>query len=256
MLALQDLAYSRSYIGFSFHGQPNASLQATYLTVLLNSPLFLYFILMTSSKLGCERSTLQKVEAEAFPICPFEQLSARQLELLKNIERAILKKDDNRDSLAQTFVRDIYKIRSADLALIEDRLAYSMPFGATRKRAASEPKPEEAEIFREALINGLAPFDMSAHPIQVELFEPSVMSPWRFLRVGGFANRSNPSAKELLDAAALGDMLDASRVEIPYGDALYLGILNQGRFWTRTAARTLSLDLVRRGHPVLSRGAA
>jgi len=256
ILALKDVAYSRSYIGFSFHGQPDAQLRATYLTVIFNSPLFLYFILMTSSKLGCERNTLQKIEIEKFPIYPFDMLSTTQIELLKEIEHNIHNNDknNNRDMMAQLFIRDIYSLRLADLTLIEDRLAYSMPFLSSQKRAILEPRPSETQAFHEALTNGLTSFDMSHSPIQIDLLEPSIVSPWRFLRIGDPSNKPCLSIKELLSAVAVADMLDASRVEVLRKDELYLGILNQGRFWTRTAARTLALDIVQRNHPILSRG--
>lgn len=256
MLALQDVAYSRSYIGFSCNAMKDAQANAVYLTVIFNSPLFLYFILMTSSKLGVERSTLQKIEAEQFPIPPLQTLTARQHDALTDIAKAIKSGATGVETLSHNFICDLYSLRPADTTLIRDRLRYGMPFKAARAEATKCPDEQQAAEFCRMLRSGLSPFDMSNTSLEVEPLAATSWSPWRFLRIGGADDASMPTDRHLLASVALGDMLDASSIEIPQGEMLYVGILNQRRFWTSTAARTLALDLIRRGHKVLSRGTA
>lgn len=256
MLALRDVAYSRSYIGFSCKAMPEPQASATYLTVIFNSPLFLYFILMTSSKLGVERSTLQKIEAEQFPVPPLDSLTRQQRDALSEIGDAIKSGSTQIDSLSYDFIRDLYRLRPADSALIRDRLRYGLPFLAARKEAIKAPTDQIASEYAKALMSALAPFDMSDTPISVEPLPATSWSPWRFLRIGGCQDATMPTERHLLASLALGDMLDASLIEIPDGEVLYVGILNQRRFWTHTSARTFALDIIRRGHKILSRGTA
>jgi len=256
MLALEDVIYSRSYIGFSCNALEEPKTSAVYLTTIFNSQLFLYFILMTSSKLGVERSTLQKVEAEQFPIPPLESLTSKQRAALSDIELAIAKKSLHLDTLSSDFVRDLYRLRPADIILIRDRLQYGMPFNASRKKAVMHANMKQTEEFCKTLRSNLSPFDLSDSELTVEALPANSWSPWQFLSVGGRKGTDVPTGRHLLASVALGDMLDASLIEIPQGDMLYVGILNQRRFWTPTAARTLALDLIRRGHKILSRGNA
>lgn len=256
MLALQDVAYSRSYIGFSCHDLPAPQTSAIYLTTIFNSPLFLYFILMTSSKLGVERSTLQKIEADKFPVPPLASLSKAQRASLDKIGRALKSESEEVASLSEDFIRDMYRLRSADVALIADRLRYAMPFHSSRKDAVKHPSEPQAVAFCKSLLSGLAPFDLSESALVCEVLPSTSWSPWRFLRIGDAHRGPAPTTRHLLASVAVGDMLDASLIEIPQGQNLYVGILNQRRFWTATAARTLALDLIRRGHFILSRGTA
>jgi hypothetical protein len=256
MLALEDVAYSRSYIGFSCHQLQAPQASAIYLTTIFNSPLFLYFILMTSSKLGVERSTLQKIEADQFPVPPLTSLSKAQRAALDKIGRALKSGSDEIERLSQDFIRELYQLRSADITLIADRLRYAMPFQSSRKEAVKHPSEAQASAFCKTLAAGLTPFDLSTTPLVAEALTATSWSPWRFLRIGGVQTGTAPTTRHLLASVALGDMLDASLIEIPQGEDLYVGILNQRRFWTATAARTLALDLIRRGHSILSRGNA
>ncbi len=256
ILALEDVAYSRSYIGFSCKAVDEPIATAVYLTAIFNSPLFLYFILMTSSKLGVERSTLQKIEAEQFPVPPLQNLSSSERVLLTAIEQAIINQSPEVEMLSNDFVRELYRLRPADITLVRDRIRYGMPFKASRTEAIKSPDERQIVDFCRAVRLGLTPFDMSDTSLEVEPLQSTSWAPWRFLRIGSRGSDDMPTPLHLLGSVALGDMLDASLIEIPQGEVLYLGILNQRRFWTATAARTVALDLIRRGHKILSRGKA
>lgn len=251
-LALEDVAFRESYIGYSCNNAPDPNTLAVYLTALFNSPLFLYFILMTSGKFGCERSAFQKVEAEKFPIRPLQSMTPDQRGRLASIKQAILGGDDDLEEMIFAFVRDIYGLRAADVTLIQDRLALALPFAAVRNRAMAPPTAREVDLFAQTLRSGLKPFDMGQVPVEVEVFAQSGSAPWRFLKIGSPVSKSKRTSADLLASIALADMLDASRVELGQDGTTYVGLLNQRRFWSRTAARTLALDLIKRGDPVLS----
>lgn len=255
ILGFEDVAYRESYIGFSLAETEHGVRKAVYLAALFNSPLFLYFMLMTSSKFGCERSALQQDDVGRLPVRPYDQLDSGQLDQLAQIEQAVRADDEQRAAtLEVALVRDIYGLRSADWTLIEDRLACALPFKDVRVKAAAAPGPDSVQLFERTLATGLAPFDMSVTETCVEVLSYDATSPWRFLRIGPKSQGTPLKAQHLLAAIAITDELDFSLVEIPHEESLYIGLLNQQRFWTRTAARTLALDLIKRGDKVLARG--
>lgn len=254
MLALEDVAYNESYIGYSCRAVADSGASATYLTAIFNSSLFLYFSIMTSGQLGVERSALWKHEVEEFPVPPLRTLTRAQRGVLTTIEKAGEVGSPELQPLADNLIRGLYRLRPADVALIRDRLRYGMPFKSVRTRAIEATDERAAKEYANTLRGNLAPFDLSRTPLVVAPLDANKWSPWRFLRIGGASDSDTPTTQHLLASVAIGDLLDASLIEIPQGDALYVGILNQRRFWTATAARTLALDLIRRGHKILSRG--
>ncbi len=251
MLAFEDVAFRRSYIGFSCVGAPQPELLATYLWAIFNSSLFLYYILMTSSRLGCERSTLLKDEAERLPIVALEELPATKIALLQEWLRHLKQPAPPRMDI-DAFVYDVYGLRSADRQLIQDRLAIAMPFASTRKAATRAPTQSEVNAFCQTLRGILNPFDMSAEPLVVTDYAQSDLAPWRFVRLGG-SEHASPSMQQLLIGVNVANHTNASLVECVAGDAMFVGVLNQRRYWTRTAARTLALDIIKRGHAILAR---
>lgn len=250
LLATKDIAYSESFIGYSCHDARAPHELAVLLTCIFNSALFLYFNLMTSSKMGCERTALLKAEVGAFPIPALQQLTPAQRSDLAKIEHEWANGQLARHAI-DAWVCQVYRLRPADERLIDDRLACGLP--QSRKHAMLPPSELEAQSFGQSLSATLSPFDASAVPLQVDVFAQDASSPWRFFHVGNAGNRPAFDSAVLLDSIAIGDMLDASLVEIPQDGGLTVGILNQRRYWSATAARTLALDLIRRSHPVLAR---
>jgi hypothetical protein len=275
MLALEDVAYSESYIGISCVNASNPLLTAIYLHTLLNSRFFLYFQLMTSAKFGCERSAVQKSDVDEFPVPQLQSLlvapggpigprgrraAERQVRLRNNLMQiesvllaAVEQGSDPIESTAtlrEAFVSDLYQLTPADLQLIDDRLAMGLPFKEVTTRAMRPVTNAQAQAYAAQLAEVLAPF--AEQPVTVKPFTQDESAPWRFLQVAAQESARLPAASQLLAAIAGGDLLDCTLVELPQAGSLLVGILNQRRFWTATAARTFALDLIKRQHPVLS----
>lgn len=253
MLAMHGVAYRESYIGFSCAKAKQPVLTATYLWALLNSDLFLYYCLMTSSIFGCERSAMQKSDADQFPTIPLDRVPEQHLRALKSAARAIQRDEADVSSL-NAIVNAIYGLSEADLRLIRDRLATALPFSRVERWAMAPPKEPEAQAFCDTLTSLLRPFDLSDTPLETYAYPQSALSPWRFLRIGG-RSIETPSVDFLLGTLNMADSMDSSLVEYREGDVIFLGILNQHRYWTHTAARTFALDLIKRDDPVLKRRA-
>ncbi|MBN8791021.1 MAG: N-6 DNA methylase [Stenotrophomonas nitritireducens] len=256
MLALKSVAYRESYFGYSCAKTTQPQLMAVYMWALMNSRLFLYYALMTSSIFGCEREALQKSDVDQFPIVPLTQLSKSQIGALESMLELAKKKSPELDLTdVDGLVNRIYGLTPADVMLVEDRLAVALPFSRVKKAAVSPPKQNEVQAYGDALVRILEPFDLSDSPLQVTAYPHSPLSPWRFLRVGAVAQTPDLAVGDLVGSLRMADDLDCTLVEYHDSGALYLGILNQRRYWTRTAARTLALDLIKRNAAILNRGA-
>lgn len=252
MLALDRVAYRESYIGYSCARASEPRLTATYLWALMNSKLFLYYALMTSSIFGCEREALQKSDIEQFPVVPLASLSSAHRGLLEELlADAVVERFDRRR--VDAMVNTIYGLTPADVVLVEDRLAMALPFSHVRKAAVSPPKEADVKRYCEALTTILKPFDHSEQALEITAYTQSPLSPWRFIRVGGPDTHRIPNIGDLIGALNMADDMDCTLVEFHQGGAIYIGVLNQRRYWTRTAARTLALDLIKRNDPILNR---
>lgn len=252
MLSLDRVAYRESYIGYSCAAVKEPRLMSVYLWALMNSKLFLYYALMTSSIFGCEREAVQKSDIEQFPIIPLESLSSENLGLL----RELLTKAESRQFEAgdvDTIINAIYRLAPADVTLVEDRLSTALPFSRVKQSAVAPPKEEDVRRYLESLEKILKPFDFSEQPLELSAYPQSPLSPWRFIRIGGPLFEPLPKASDLLAALNLADDMGCTLVEFHQENAIHLGILNQRRYWTRTAARTFALDLIKRNDAILNR---
>ena len=252
MLALDRVAYRESYIGYSCAEVSEPRLMSVYLWALMNSKLFLYYALMTSSIFGCEREAMQKSDIEQFPVIPLESLSKESIDLLHQL----LAKAESREFAMQdvdSIVSAIYRLAPADITLVEDRLSTALPFSRVKRFAVSPPSELDVDRYLESLEKILKPFDMSDQPLELTAYPQSPLSPWRFIRVGEHSLDDIPNASDLLGALNMADDMGCTLVEFHQENAVYLGILNQCRYWTRTAARTLALDLIKRNDAILNR---
>ncbi|HEV2679762.1 MAG TPA: hypothetical protein VGV14_04620, partial [Rhodanobacter sp.] len=267
MIATKNVAYSESYTGISCKRAKQPLLTALYLQAIFNSRFFLYFVLMTSSKFGCERSAFQKSDINSFPIPPIEsflqgestnsekmsrRVHARYAQLrtlLNELGAAALANKPTVSEIGEALVAKLYALSPADVQLVEDRLSVGLPFSQVVTAAAKATSDHDATNYGKTLSQLLTPF--AAGPIDVELYPQTGSAPWRFLRVGTKGIDEPHSAHKVLAAIASADQLDCSLVEIPGTTSILIGLLNQRRYWTKTAARTLALDLIKRNHPIL-----
>lgn len=255
MVSFSDLAFSESYIGYTFNGIANAEPIAVYLWSLLNSRLFLYYVLMTSSMFGCERSAAQKSDIDAFPIIPFDELSEEDRSRFSEWAAA-LRLNPEAEFDVNAVVERVYRLSAADRQLVVDRLEFATPFRSARRKAMLPPSPTQVRQFCVHLTSLLKPFASRSEELVVKPLQPSTLSPWRFISLKRGSDSTPADVKHLVAAMEIADELDCSLVESPQLDGLHVGILNQARFWSLSAARTYALELIKRSDPILSMGAA
>lgn len=247
-LGKTPIAFAETFFGCSTHGHPDAADMARYLFLLLNSDLYVYYVLMTSSKFGVERRAAQTTDIKEFPIPPFESLTPEDQATIRTLTNGIDSDPEATLRKLNNWVFALYGLTRSDRQLVHDALATQMPYTDVQRRAVTSPGPKDVERFRQELENRLQPyFHQTGEQITVRPVETKSAS-WRFLSIstaGGTA--SVPSMDNLPTIVeSLAAKHGCSRVFIEAGQGhLLLGILSQFRYWTPTRARLCSLHILR-----------
>lgn len=251
LLAFGDLAYSETFIGYSTAGHGEAKALARYLQLLTFSDIFLYGLLMTSSKFGAEREAILKEEIEAFPFIPLEALNGEQCKHLEILSRHLVADDQPWDDIDQFFF-DLYGLTVADRQVIRDTLSISLPFDDTLRFAESPPESKAVKVFAEEVMRIVQPFAQRIGlSLKVEIEEVAGINKknWCFVRIDLLPNKASRPLPVDLFAKILADDVWASQIRChaPDGNSLVVGQIAQNRYWTKTRARLLALDLLDAG---------
>lgn len=250
LLACDDVVYAEAFIGYSTAGHRDAKALAHYLHLLSYSDLFLYGLLMTSSKFGAECDAILKEDIETFPFIPFESLSSEQRERTATLCRSLIAGECPWNDIDEFFF-DLYGLTAADRQVIQDTLKVGLPFGDTLDFAEGIPEDKTFEVFVDEFKRIVQPFAQRlGHRLRVGLETIPGASHWKFVRVG--LARGGGSTGEPLPivifAKALADDVWASQVRIHEADGcLIVGQIAQNRYWTITRARLLALDILNAG---------
>jgi hypothetical protein len=237
-----DLAFTESFIGYSCAGHPDAEALAYYLFLLFNSSLPLYIALMTSGQFGVERDVYLLDDIKQQPFRPIEDLSAEQRSDMLRLANDLLKGHkvlwDNVDSWAA----DVYGLNKWDRELFADALRTSAPSNEARAYAQARPTRSSMTTFATRLAAELRPFLLAAGAPAptVTPLSSSIADQWLWLTVAS-ASITPPNT---IGIGAVGDDLGATQIFACRPGLLQIGILGQNRYWTRTRARLLALDIL------------
>lgn len=241
-----DVVYSRS-----FYGMPVPSslrLVAEYFYVLSYADLFLYWTLMTSSQFGVERETFNMVDIQSLPVPPLDSLPdglAAEITTLAERIRAGEEPWKEVNDLASK----IYELSTYDQQLIADTVVNEAPYPKALAAAVAEVERNgnAVENFGELLalmlseIEGIA---INAHPFTVSNDD----GPWQFVRLGVNLHHK-PDATQVQKLLKLvADPLQTSEIRLQLADQDWLiGRIRHSRYWTRSQARLLALDIIDSG---------
>lgn len=244
LIGWKRIAYSESFFGYSTarYSGGNAKDLAHYLHVLTASSLFIYHALMTSAQFGVERDTLQKEDADSFPIVPLDSLNPKQIEAVRKLSADI---ESGRCPWAEvdTCVAEIYALNASDRKLITDTLSVSLTYSDRRGAAESPPTAAQVQAFATELELQLRPhFDMVNAPIRVA---PVVGkdSAWSFVDVTCDQRAPTPWLHDWL--VALGQRSGSTQIFAEVGPQhLGLAMLSQYRYWTPSRARRCARAII------------
>lgn len=247
IFSFDDILFNESFYGYSGQGHPLGEDVIRYLYVLSYSQLLYYTVLITSAKFGFEREVFYKEDFDQFPLVPLENLSANQVEEMRQISKEIM--DGNRPwERVDAWIAQTYKLSASDQQVIADTLQVSMPFTDNVRCSQAKPTSEEIEDFSSRLKDLLSPFfEITGEKIKI-VSRPHHSHSWMLLDV--FTDSINQPDDQNEDLIAvlktLADNEGASLIKAKLKDGhLLLGILAQYRYWTPSRARMLSMDILR-----------
>lgn len=240
-----SVAYNESYIGYSAHGLTNSENILKYLLVLGNSDLFIYYMLMTSSKYGIEREVLLKEDIDDFPVTPLNKLSQENQDTVINFADKMLANEAvDWDSL-NNFVHSLYGLSNCDAQVMNDTLSVNLPTSESKKQAERKPEPEQFETYKNALESQLRPFfELSGDQLFVAISD-NKSSGWGSVTISTSELQDERLIFSQETLSTLSDNAGASRIVIPHNQFIEVVMPLQYRYWTPSRARLLAIEILK-----------
>jgi len=239
------IAYNESFYGFSFAQTKHPKEIAKYLFLLLNSDLFIYYALMTSSKYGVERESLHFDDYKTFPVIPYDKLDQKQKQKIEKINHSFSDFLDPNFKSLNNFVYDLYDIAKPDIQTILDTLSVSAPESTAKKLAEKTPTPVEINTYNEELTRHLLPFfKLNNDTISIEQISTKIHS-WIFINISNLTTlnkKHGPTTQTILEKIATAN--GSSRIQIKEKGSLTIGMPAKYRYWTKSRARLLSMEIL------------
>lgn len=251
-----DLLFNTSYYGYSARLHSNGELLVRYLALVVGSKPAFWHCLVTSGAFGFERDVVEKFTIDSIPVPPFEALSAAEREQIAPLFDAIVQSDDDANwTRVDAWVAGLYGLSARDLQVIADTLAYKLPFAANRRAAQAMPGATDLDAFRATLAEELDPWaERAGKRVEILMPESPAASPWRVLQITTAPDTSPAPVRPWLALFEAADKQAASEILLPDPDAnsLWIGRLDQARYWSRSQARLLARQIVWEHLPVLT----
>ncbi len=241
--------FNASFYGYSGRHHEHGGLLVRYLSLLIGSKIALWQVLITSGEFGFERDTIEKATIDGLRVVPLEALSSDERVSITTLFQDVqIGRDGAWDKVDEWFA-DLFSLRARDLQVIKDTLEYNLPFSSNRHKAQARPTNQIVEHFCNVLSDELRPWaERFGKAIQAVPGKSIELSPWRSLRICSGAPNAAPYGEPALDWSKflpLADHFAASEVTLAEDDGcLWLGRLDQARYWSETQARQLAQRVV------------
>lgn len=248
-VSLDKMAFNESYYGYTAQKQHQAPDLVKYLCLIVSSSFALWHSLMTSGKFGFERDVVEKYVVQEVPLPPFNELSAADrgqavalfAELAGGETPELWRKIDE-------WVGSLFNLTSDDVQTISDTLEYALPFPANKGAARAQTNNPLKLAFAKRISSELRPWgERFSRLLTVSPVEAPPLSPWQFVAINpsaGPVGQINSALMQAMQIAA--DTLASS--EIIYrdeqSDCLYVGRLNQARYWSISQARLVARRII------------
>ena len=252
LLSLRDVAYTRSFHGYSAATHPHGEMLCRYVHLFSHTYLRMYFALCTKARFGAERRVLDKADLDDCPIIPFERLSAEQRQKVAQLSNRLIARDLTVFDEIDDFFGSLFGLDSKDMEVVRDTVEVAMPYIESRDRACTPPRPVERERFRKRLESILRPFfRVTREEAQVGLWKPDeaflqTSAPFGLLLIakrGTILTAPDSLFRDVL--LKLADDTGVTRIIQQVDGGLVVALLNQYRYWTPSRARLLGAELVR-----------
>lgn len=246
----RPLIYSEAFTGYRAEGELDEKAVMLYLAAIMSSPIFRYYMLMTSAKYGIERDAWNSIEVKQFPIVRFERLSEdlrKQFEALA--DRAGTEKSIDMCAI-ENLVYDVYGLSESEIEAIRDTLSVAQPTRSSKNNAQRYPSKAEVMDFAQCLESILRPMlelaGLKAR-VQPRFDEWRQFRSWIFLDlVGDNVVQTNPELINKLVSVVADHEGCSMTIDCSGGVKLIrVGILAQYRFWLKSRAKLFADSIFR-----------
>lgn len=260
LLATDNVVFNESYYGYSTRKSKNPGILTAYFHLLAQSNLWRYYSLMTSSEFAVERRVFQKNEIDGFPFFQPEDLSRSDIAKVKQLSAELigLEVEENQKVFEQVFEKidsffgNLYGLNDSDTEVIAETIETCMPYKESRERASDWPSALERETFCSRLAGLLQPFfGILNEQVVVNYVPPNgdpipKLSPYGYIMLYAVSKQPEVKSAIIREMQNLAWSRGQSLIVQRLGGGLLIGILNEYRYWTKSAARLLARDIVRR----------
>ncbi|OJH43089.1 class I SAM-dependent DNA methyltransferase [Paracoccus sp. SM22M-07] len=219
-----------------------------YLSLVISSKIALWQVLITSGKFGFERDTVEKATIDRLFIPTLESLSDHNRSEVLRLFQLVQDGRPGAWDEVDRWCASIFHLRERDLQVVTDTLQFNLPFAENRRLAQSPVEDEAVNQFCKVLRAELSLWgqrlgrDIEALPaVKLET------SPWRGIRITSSVAESKRQMVQHMDWAKflpLADHFAATEVIFKETDnCLWLGRLDQARYWSETQARLVAQSL-------------
>lgn len=242
------VVFNASFYGYSGHHHEDGNLLVRYLSLLIGSKIALWQVLITSGEFGFERDTIEKATIDGLWMRPLEALTDQERERVTSLFETVRCGKEEAWAEVDDWFADLYRLRLRDRQVISDTLDYNLPFAANRRKAQSPPGDDVVTQFCLALETELKPW-AKRFDATIEAAPGVVMkaSPWRSVRVCSKAQGAHSSDHRLdwSKFLPIADHFGATEIALAEDDGcLWLGRLDQARYWSETQARQLAQRII------------
>ncbi|MBL4808418.1 MAG: N-6 DNA methylase [Rhodobacteraceae bacterium] len=250
-VSLTQMVFNESFYGYTAHSHELAADLVKYLSLVVSSNFALWYSLMTSGEFGFERDVIEKYIIQEIPLPPFSELSPEDRNQV-NIMFDELAEGETFEKWRKVdeWVGSLFDMTPDDVQTISDTLDFALPFAANKKAAQAPISAKSKKAYAVRLELELeswgARFDrkLSVRPI-----DTSPLSPWQFVAISSDARIDQWVSYDEVLMHAIQEAADGlSSSEIVYldvkNDCLYLGRLNQARYWSISQARLAARRII------------
>jgi hypothetical protein len=250
-VAEKDMVFNESYYGYSARQHAKGYQLVRYLALLLCSKPALWLALITSGEFGFEREVIEKSTIDSILVPTIESFTSADLDRIDPLFTSIVGGgDENTWAEIDAWVGRLYGLHERDLQVIADTLQFNLPFSNNRREAQARPTEKTVEQFCKILTTELEPWAQRfGRTILASPGSAFNASPWRSLRICPSPAAAEPADVEIPSWSGvlrLADQLAATEVVYaePETGCLWLGRLDQARYWTRTQARLVAQRVI------------
>ena len=252
------IAFSKSYYGYSTAGHDNPKGLAQLLYLIVHSQLWHHHYLTHSSRIGASYRTFLKQDLDRFSFPHPNILTPSQWHRVSLLASELRSHGQKPWEDVDELVFELYGLNSHDVTVIGDTVRFGAPYRSARLPAERPPQRLDVDTFCQYLVDMVQPFVKDPHSdlYAAEVIGPSEgwQSPWRFIRLTRHKDPVEVSSTVLSSVMQEANRTAASRVVmvLPQG-GLFIGLLNQLRFWSESRARMCGLHIIRQHLSVFRR---